>query len=1185
MKRDSRQRALPGRRPAACLVLLMLGALTAPSLLAQGQATGARLSGTVLDQNRAAVPGAKVTLFSKETGITRNYMSTDTGQYVFTMVPAGKYELKVEKDGFTPFVRSNLELAVGQSVTWDPVLQVGAVSESVNVEAEVPLINAEDPNVGSLVTEKQKLELPLNVRNVFGLVFLDSSVNNGVQRQVLLSSSGGKEQVEDQNIAFFNFGGARFGTTAFLVDGVWNTAGDWGGTMYVPGVDEVQEFKVQTNTFTAQYGMSMGNVVNAITKSGTSQFHGDAFEFFRNDKLDANAFFSNRSGLERAPFHMNQFGATAGGPLYIPKLYPQRNKTFIFGSYQGRRVRNPTTNLSTVPTDRMREGDFSELLGATIGTDYQGNPVAAGQIYDPFSTRRVEGPIDPATGKPTTMFLRDPFPNNVIPQARWDPITSKLVQYYPAANQSGAANNFAKANSLMSDEDAYTVRLDHNFSDNTRYFARWSQKRQHQVFPANFSMDNPADSASNTPDNRWQLASNLTHLFGPTKILSITGGWVRWVEGREPFSKVLTPGEMGFSAGLAAVSSLPPLLSLDGFTGLGNTSQNSVPREDRTISADFTSVHRSHTITSGLSFVDVIVRKTQTPQAQFNFGRNWTAGPDAGQSLSLTGNGFASFLLGTVNNTTLQSVPAYSNRKGIWGLYVQDDWKITSRLTLNLGVRWDIQTAPTERHDEFAFFDFSSPNPLSEQVGFAVPGHYTFVGQGQRRGIYNTEYRDIAPRLGLAYRATDRFVIRAGFSPFYIPSMTLDQPQIPTPGYTQTTPFIASLDGVTPLNKLNTAYQNGLVPAVGRANGALTDVGMSVTAIESHRPTPYLTQWMFGLGYSLSPNDAVQVTYLGNHGVKLPMHYNANQLTNDVVMANRTSLWDMVPNPFYGHITSSACGLDQPTVQRGQLLRAFPEYCDVTVDQAPAGFSNYNAVKFEYNHQWRDGLRVMASFTISKYLDNAAGLQDWASNWNAAQVHDNHNFALDKSYDPNDVPKSFVLNWVYELPVGKGKAFGRDFKKPVEALLGGWQLTGILTLKDGFPLSVWQGNGNINAWGGFQRPNLVGNPVPANQTYDNWIDPAGFAQAEPFTFGNAPRTLGNLRSPGYANLDLGVDKAWLFAERYRFQFRAEAYNALNRANFFGTAVYPGSAYLYSGFGVITLAYPNRDIQLGLKLYW
>ncbi len=546
------------------LLAFVTGLVCSAGAWGQTQAVNAQLSGTVTDPGKAAVPGAQVTLANPATGFRRTFTTGDSGQYTITLIPPGRYELTVEKQGFTTGRMSNVVLEVGQSSTLDLQLQVGEVSQTVEVESAAPVLATGSADVGSEVSTKQALELPLNIRNVFGLVSLDSSVNNSQQFQAL--NPPGSQGNVDQDIAFFNFGGGRFGSTVFLFDGHWDGAGDWDGIIYVPSVDELQEFKIQTNTFSPQYGWGMGNVVNAITKTGTRDFHGSAFEFLRNDAFDANNFFNNLEGLSRPGFHRNQFGLTAGGPVYIPGIYKQRDKTFIFGTYEGLRQQTPTTLLTTVPTELQRAGNFSQ-------TRNEDGSLAT--IYNPFSTRLVNG-----------QYVRDPFANNTIPASMLDPVALKLMAYYPHSNVPGnqftGANNFAGTAGLPTDSDQYTIKVDHNISDTQHMFVRWSQKRQFkQLAGAFFGADNPGGNGTLAPDNRWDAGMGFTDAFSPTFVMVANFGWGRWVEGRAPQGVPFNPSTVGLPQELDTFGGPGafPAVNISGENPLGSGVLNATPRE------------------------------------------------------------------------------------------------------------------------------------------------------------------------------------------------------------------------------------------------------------------------------------------------------------------------------------------------------------------------------------------------------------------------------------------------------------------------------------------------------------------------------------------------------------------------------------------------------------------------------
>jgi len=1185
--RDSSQCQTRSRLPwkaAYSSTLLLFLVLQAPSLFAQAQAFTASLSGSVVDNSGAAVPGATVTLTNPDKRFSQTFTTGADGRYTFTLLPPGNYVLKIEKADFRPYEQSGITLAVGQPATQDVTLQLGTFRQQVTVTAAAPMLNVTNANVASDVTQRQAVELPLNLRNVFGLVALNSSVNNSQQNQAL-NPQGSVSDFDDQDIAFFNFGGGRFGTTAFMLDGHWNAAGDWAGTIYVPGVDEIQEYKIQTNAFTAQYGWSMGNVVNAVTKSGGSAFHGDVFEFLRNSDLDSNNFFNNAAGVPRPQFKESQFGFTAGGPLYIPHLYQQRDKTFIFGAYQGRRQSTPDTLVATFPTADMRGGDFSALLGAQIGTDGLGRPVYSGQIYNPLSTRSITaGQVDPVTGLTATQTgsIRDPLPGNMIPSSLIDSVSKNILPYWPNATSSGLVNNFTASAGVPSGEDAYTIRIDQNISDKSRAFGRWSQKRQHLTLGGPFlGATNPGGPGNYVPDNRFDAAFDYNHVFNPAFVMSVDLGFGRWDEGRVPQSVPFTPSSLGlpsFIDGYGGESAFPSI-SIDGYYGLGGGVLNSTPREARTYSVDFTKIHGPHTMNIGFTAIDFHLTTFNSSVASFYFPLAMTQGPDPLNPTSGTGSGFASFLLGTgaSGGITLNARAAFD--KTFYGWYFQDDWKATRKLTLNLGIRYDIQTAPKDRFNRLSYFDPTASNPVASAANTAAPGELVYTSPSMR-GVYDVPHNNFAPRIGLAYQAASKLVVRGGFGMFYIPSMEFgDYQGLVLNGFSQTTPYVGTINGITPVNLLSDPFPGGLLQPPGKSAGALTNVGYGTNAILRNRPTPYVEQWSLGGQYAITPNDMLDITYVANHGVKLPLastvNYDALPISD---LSLGTSLLDNVTNPFYGFITSSGCGLDGKTVLRGQLLLPFPQYCSVSYAQPVSGESNYNALQVNFTHHWAGGLQMLLSYTFSKYLDQSSGAEGWTSgaNQNYESVY---NLRNEYSTDIDDIPHSFVASYIYALPVGRGKRFASSMNGITNAVLGGWQVSGITTAKVGFPLGF---SAPCNyAYCQSQRPNLVGDPNSGPKTVSEWFNTSAFAEPAPFTFGNVPRTTPYVRAPGYYDWDLGIDKTWAWQEKMRIQFRAELFNAFNRANFYA----PNTGFEAPAFGQISAALPARDVQFALKVYW
>jgi hypothetical protein len=504
---------------------------------------------------------------------------------------------------------------------------------------------------------------------------------------------------------------------------------------------------------------------------------------------------------------------------------------------------------------------------------------------------------------------------------------------------------------------------------------------------------------------------------------------------------------------------------------------------------------------------------------------------------------------------------------------------MTPRLTINAGIRYEIQTPLTERHNKQQYFDFNAANPIGAGTGLTTPGELVFNGGPNRRGLYNTSYSNFGPRLGISYRVTDKLVARTGYGIFFIPSYTGNGP---ADGYTQTTP-IRGTQNFIPFNTLSNPVPGGILQPLGSALGALQDVGQGVPAVRSNRASTYLQQWMLGFQYSIRNNDLLDVTYVGNRGIKLSAGgYERDQLNPQYFSLGTAALNQLVPNPLAGKLSSSGCQLQNALVPRQQLLRPFPEYCSVQDQAAPVGDSYYDALQLTYTHRFHAGFSVLASYTFSKFIDDVEGNNGWA-NSGPTSIRNYYNLAAEKSVDGADIPHSLVISYIYELPIGKGRALGSNVSKPVDAIVGGWQISGISTFKQGFPLSIAPANNTLGQYGGNRRPNIVGDVHVPHPTIHQWFNTAAFQDpTNPFDFGNAPRYISTLRAPGYQNWDLSLQKYWRFGDIARLQFRAEMYNAFNRANFYAPNQFSGSG---TAFGTIGNAFPARDTQFGFKFLW
>jgi hypothetical protein len=1200
------------RNPSLLLFVAVLAfviGIAAPSVQGQTLASSATFSGSVLDPSGARVANATVTLTNADKGITRTFKTDAEGNFSFALLPAGTYVLKVEAAGFKTSKQEGLTLAVGQSANQSVTLTIGS-SEQIEVVAVAPLLKVDNANVGDEITTRQVTELPLNLRNVFNFVQLNSSVNNLSQQQLL--QSGGEQGTADQDVSFFNFGGGYFGTTAFLLDGVWDTSTGWGGVIYVPSPDNVQEFKVQQNSFSAQYGWSTGNVVNVVTKSGGSSLHGNVYDYLRNGKLDANYYFNNLNGLPKPNSHRNQFGASLGGPVYIPGVYKQHDKTFFFFNYEGHRQNDPlTSNVDTVPISAFRNGDFSALLGSQIGTDALCRPILAGQLYDPFTTRPVTATCNvPDPNNPTqniiqvgdTVTMRDPIAGNNLANATngIDAIGQALVNFYPQPINNQLTSNWSATGLGGNNSDEYSGRVDHNLSDKTRLYGRFSYKRQFKdVSPAYFGASNPAGPGQRNPNNRWSVALGMSQVLTPTFTMSVNVGGMKWVEGNVMQSAGFQPSSLGLPTFIDASSAQFPVINAASYLSEGplqGAGTASFPRSSESGTVDFVKIEGKHQLSFGYMGVAIDENGGRIAPTTFNFNGLFTAGPHP--TFLATGTGgdaIASMLLGTPASGGTGVNVSNVARTWLHGVYLQDDWKATQKLTLNLGIRWEVQLPMTDRHNRLFTFDYKAVNPISEAVGQNYTGEVVFASSSHR-GQYDTNYKHFAPRVGFAYQLMPKMVLRGGYGIFF-PNQYLNSPQIT--GYSSSTPYVASLDGgITPCDgcALSNAFPDGPVPIVGNSLDGLTNVGFSTNAVSRTRKTYYDQQWMFGVQYAPSSNDVIDLTYVGNHNVHtITSGLNLNQL-DPKYFSMGDALLDPVPNPFFGHITSSGCGLDQPTVLQGQLLRPHPQFCDVNETQAPAGGSQYNGLSVNYNHRVSQGLTLLASYTFSKFLDNVGGPETWANasaNF-SENIRNVYNLAAEKSVDATDITHSFVLSYVYELPVGKGKKFGSGMNRVVNAILGNWQTSGIATFKGGFPLTITSSGNNLNYFGAGQHVDIVGNYHVSNPSRTQWFNniPAGqpgsaFAIADKWTLGNAPRYFSDLRSPGYRNVDMSIQKYFPVRESVRFQFRLDMFNAFNHTNFYkpNTFLPPLGATDPGAFGTITGAWGPRTMQAALKLYW
>lgn len=1197
---------MKGRKLMSCwggiVVLLIVGMCHTLRAHAQLAVTTATLTGKVTDPSGSVVPQAKVTVTSKGIGIARTYTTTSQGFYLFPQLPPSTYQLQVEAAGFSMYVQNGITLDAGQSATQNVQLTVGSVAQQVVVTSQAPLLNTTNANFGADLNSHQIEELPLNARNIVGLITLNSSVNNNSEFQILLGGGGNTTDNADQDLSFLNFSGGYFGTSAYLLDGTWDTAPQsWGAVEYVPSVDDTEEMRIQNNSFSAQYGWSTGNVVDVTTKSGTSSFHGDAYEFYRNAAMDANLWFSDHNNLPKQSLTRNQIGVSEGGPLETPWFYKQRDKTYFFGLFEHFGVSSPSVGVFTVPDANMKAGNFAELLGPRVGTDALGRPVYSGQIYNPHSGRAITaGTVDPTTGLMATSsgYIRDPIPeNNVAALGPFDAVGAKLISYYPTPTSSALANNLSVPGNAPAASDEYTMRVDQNLGTASRFYARYSYKYEFKTGePSWYGASNPASPGVDIGDDRWDVAAGYSHAFSQNFSVYIPAGINLWHEDDVVTSYGFLPTTLGFPSYLNNNPQFP-LVDIGSESPLGH-SNNFLDTHGPTTSAavNFTKIAGKHTMSFGFMGIDQQSASRSLYSTEINIYGNLTCGPNPLLCTANTGNGVAQALLGLPDSgsTGISFSPTYATH--YYGWYLQDDWRAAPKLTLNLGVRYEIQGAPTYHHNAASSFNPYAVNPIGAAVGLPqLHGALQFLSSSNR-GDYNTSYTNLSPRIGLSYLVLPDLVVRSGFGIFYPPAA--GEGYASEDGYSPSTSIVSTLNSVNPVAglSLENPWPSGYVAATGNSLGALQDVGLGTGAIFRNHSSTYVQEYMFGFQYSITTNNLLEFDYYGSHGVHQQLSsFNPDQLNPTYLRLGASALDTLVSNPFYGHLPTaeSDCGMNNATVEAVQMLYPYPQYCSVSESDAPLGFSNYNALDATYTRRFHNGLSVLVSYTFSKFLDNTEGTQSWAYVGNSPPAN-NYDLAAEKSVDGGDTPQSLVTSYIYDLPIGKGKRFGSGFNRKTNAVLGGWEWSGILTDKSGIPAFV-SGN-NWNSYGGDPRPDVIGNTHVAHQSIREWFNTGAFAYAPYGSFGNAPRYFSNMRSPDYNNFDTGIMKNWQIrapwkGEGMRLQFRAEMFNAFNHPQFYSpNGAYSGcdpnsNSACVSGLGQITSAFPNREVQMSGKLYW
>lgn len=1066
----------------------------------------ANITGEVKDSSGAVVPGASVTITNTETGVSVRSETNEQGFFVVPSMKPGPYSITVEKTGFRKMVRSGITLQVNQFARVDVELQAGELTNTVEITQAATLLETETSSRGSVIDQKKIVDLPLNGRDYNQLALLSPGVLPTTPRLASVNFKGA-----------INVNGNRTFNNVFLLDGVDNISysNSFRGEnvqLVQPSIEALQEFKIQTNAYSAEFGRSSGAVINATIKSGTNAIRGSVYEFLRNEKLDANNFFSNALGAPKPIRKRNQFGVAVGGPLV-------RNRTFWFADYEGLREREGVPRVTQLPTAAEKAGLFSSA------------------VVDPFATGRPE-------------FSKNAAGQWVIPSTRWDPVGAAIVKLIPDPNVAGTTI-YASTPVTRTRQDQFDVRIDHTFNAAMNFFGRYSFVDTNTFRPAPMPglAEGSFNDAFGSNLNRSQgLALGLTRTFSNSLVGDFRFGFARG----NYFTNPPNFGTDGAAAvGLKNVPNDPkivggvPKVQIQGFSAVGrhtSTPQFQTPRSwNPRVSLSWT--RGAHFLKFGGEFLHV--------QTKIN-DLNATIGRIAFEN-RFTNRAVGDLLLGLPSQLALTSYTVMDQSQNMQFYFIQDDYKITSKLTLNLGLRYEFATPPVEKENRFANFD-----PKTGTMIFAKDGGL------YERSLIHPDRNNFAPRIGFAWSPTSKIVMRGAYGIFFTHTVRQGRegllgfnPPYLVDNLLQTTVTGAAAIATAAPFRLVNGYPSGLLDPASLAPT------ISRRSQDANQRTPYIQQYNFGIQYELLKDLLLDVAYVGNKGTKLNGFRNLNQRA---VITNANG--------------SQSAG-----------ARPYPAFGDIQWMENRVG-SSYNSLQVRLEKRFSHGLTGVVSYTWGKAL---TGSPDHISTSGGGAGFDTgtfrepqngNNLRADRGLAEFDIKDRFVASYVWELPFGNGRRFGNDWNKALDMVLGGWQVTGIHVLQGGLGLTATLGGASVLNIGGERRarPNLIGNPVlPESQrTRAKWFNIDAFQAAfspSPQAFGTAG--VGIMRAPGTINFDYTLAKNFHVTERRYFQFRTELFNAFNRANF-GP---PNIARENAGFGQILTAGNARIIQFALKFYF
>jgi hypothetical protein len=1166
------------QRPARVLARLtglsaVLALLATPAL---AQDPRGAIQGRIVDSSAAAIPGATVTIANIASGTVNTAVSNEDGVYSFPFVPPGRYDISAELTGFKRVEQRNVEVRIADRLALNFTLEIGDLEETISVVGGAPLLETRTGSSGQVIDEQRIQLMPLSDGNPFTLTRLAAGV-------VYTGDLKFSRPFDNAGTSAVTANGAE-GGNEFTLDGSPNMA-HGRRAAFVPPAGAVQEFKVETATFDAQQGHTAGATVNVTMKSGTNSYRGDAYYHIRDESLSKNDFFLERAGQPKAEMDYKRFGFTAGGPVDLG-FYKGRNRTFFFTAVEWLYDEFPEPGQFTVPTELMRNGNFSELLPLGI------------QIFDPATARLVNGQV-----------RRDPFPGNVIPTNRLDPVARNLLNYYPLPNQPGNAqgqNNFLSTNARGDDFYSVNVRADHQFSNDHRTFVRFSRNNRTE------NRGNWTDEINGlrpTGNFLFRINNALTgdHVWtvNPSTVVNLRGSWSEFQEpSLRQHQGLFDPASLGFSGnttGLFGGAQYFPRIEPTGYSAIGDSFAGGTVSSIRTFQPTITKFIGNHSLRGGwdMRIYREVGDPSFHPAGLYQFTQTFTNG-GTGLPSAPVGQGMAAMLLGLpAGSSRIEIAAGRDNRQLYQGFFFQDDWRITNKLTVNLGLRYEHESAPRDANNanvrgfdpnaELAITQAAraryAANPIAQLPAsqFNPVGGVTFASDSNP-GFWNADTNNFQPRLGFAYQLNDMTVLRGGWAIYTVPA--LFNYAIFQPGFSQATPVVASTDnGLTFQANLQQPFPGGAIQPAGASDGVNTFVGQSLSryTTDVNFRNPQAQRWAISLQRQLPGQWVVEAGYTGNYGYDGNVETNLNAvprefLSDSNVRDNATIalLGQPVANPFAGLLPGAA--LNTANVQRQQLLRPFPQFTQV-LSRSYDGTSNFHSGQFRVEKRFTQGYSFLTTYTLSRFTQTNFPLNDV----------DGPLGIYETRRSDVDVPHRIVVNGIWELPFGRGRQIGNNWNRALDAIAGGWSVSAIYQWQSGRPLTI--GNvyydGDINQLKTSYSTSNVDQPVfDTSGFYFSDIPEAQRRNDQRIQLAQNYRTLPSrpthLRAQALNYMDMSIVKRFEFTQRVRAQMHFEIYNAFNQVFFNNPNLTPTN----QNFGIVT-SQNNLpvNLQLGFRLFF